>query len=116
MHNRKEHIESQVDETMGLLGQQDRIKAGPWFRSQTHNKLRTAGEAPAPRGSWGLLLLRPGILMVVVALNIATFWVALNPSIETQDIRDTYLSTMASEYQLLASWELLEDYETTTEP
>ena len=116
MNDQQQHIRKKVDETMALLENQASIKASPWFRSHTLNRLRRTNEPSASRWSWGLIWLRPGILAVVVALNFATFFSALNPSVKTQDIRDTYLSTMASEYQLSVSSELLETYETITEP
>ncbi len=116
MNDKQQKIQEKVAETMALLECQAPIKAGPWFRSHTLNRLRRVSEPSASRWAWGLMWLRPGLLAVVVALNFATFFAALNPSIETQDIRDTYLSTMASEYQLSASTEILGSYETTTEP
>lgn len=115
MNDQKEHIQEQIDETMALLGQQAPIKASPWFRHRTHNRVRMLGEASDPKWSWGGLLLRPGILALVVILNFATIFLAMNPSMETQDIRETYLTTMASEYQLSVSSELLETYATTSE-
>ena len=115
MNDQKEHIQKQIDETMALLGQQAPIKASPWFRHRTHNRLRMLGEASDPRGSWGGLLLRPGILTLVIILNLTTFFVAMNPSMETQDARETYLTTMASEYQLSVSSEPLETYAATSE-
>ncbi|MCP4451666.1 MAG: hypothetical protein GY809_09410 [Planctomycetes bacterium] len=117
MNDRQRHIQEKVDEAMGLLEHPASVRAGPWFRSHTLNKLRRTNEPAASKwASWGLMWLRPGILAVVVALNFATFFAALNPSTETQDIRTTYLSTMASEYQLSVSSELLQTYETPPEP
>jgi len=113
--NHRQHIKKHVEDTMALLDQPDPIKAGPWFRSHVHNRLRAHNEPGLSRGSWRTLLLRPGLLMVVVILNFATFFVTLNPSSATQDTRDLVLSTMATEYQLSVSSELFETYTPTTE-
>ena len=116
MDNKRQHIQEQVQETMGLLGHQEPVKAGPWFRARTHNKLRMLNnEASDSKGSWAGLLLRPGVLALVVILNITTFFVAMNPSAEAQDMRETYLDTLASEYRLSVSSELLETYAATSE-
>ncbi|NQV31071.1 MAG: hypothetical protein HQ515_00165 [Phycisphaeraceae bacterium] len=116
MNDRQKHIQKHVDDTMALLEQQAPIKAGPWFQSHVQNKLRRLSEPTASKWSWGTALLRPAILLVVVALNLTTVFAALTPSTDTEDARETYLNTMASEYRLSVSSELLEDYETTTEP
>jgi hypothetical protein len=115
MNNRQQHIQAQVDETMGLLEQPTAVKAGPWFRSHVHNRLRRLNDPTRSRWSWGAILLRPGILVLIVALNLTTVFAALSPSSETPDARETYLTTMASEYQLSVSSELFETYDTTTE-
>ncbi len=75
--NDQPQIQEKVDQTMALLKHQIPIKAGPWFRSRTLNKLRRVNEPSASRWTWGLMWLRPGILAVVVALNFATFFAAL---------------------------------------
>lgn len=116
MTNRKQQIQKHVDDAMALLEQQAPIKAGPWFQSHVRNKLQRLHEPTRSIGSWGTVLLRPAILLVVVALNLTTVFAALTPSTETEDARETYLNTLASEYQLSVSSELLEAYETTTEP
>ncbi len=115
MNNRQQHIQSQVDKTMALLEQPTPIKADPWFRSRVHNKLRKLNDPTASHWSWGAIFLRPGILVLIVALNLTTVFAALNPSNETPDARETYLTTMASEYQLSVSSELFETYDTTSE-
>ena len=108
------YIQKQVEETMALLEQPEAIKAGPWFRSHVYNRLRMSQEPAVLQGSWGVLL-RPGILGVIVILNFATFFMTLNPSSAAQESRETYLSTMASEYQLSVSSELFETYDTGAE-
>ena len=92
------------------------IKAGCWFQSHVPNNLQRLHEPTRSIGAWGTVLLRPAILLAVVALNLTTVFAALTPSSETEDARETYLNTLASEYQLSVSSELLEAYETTTEP
>jgi hypothetical protein len=114
--NDQPQIQEKVDQTMALLEHQAPTKASPWFRSHTVNRLRRVREPSTSKWAWGLIWLRPGILAVVVALNFATFFAALNPSIDAQDVRETYLSTLASEYELSVSTELLDTYETPTEP
>ena len=116
MNNQKKQIKKHVDDAMALLEQQTPIKAGPWFQSHVQNKLKRLHEPGASKWSWQAVLLRPAILLVVVALNLTTVFAALTPSTETEDARETYLNTLASEYQLSVSSEILEAYETTTEP
>ena len=116
MNNRQQQIKKHVDDTMALLDQRAPIKAGPWFQSHVQNRLQRLNETAASKWSWGPVLLRPAILLVVVALNLTTVFATLTPSTETQDARETYLSTLASEYQLSVSSELLETYKMTTEP
>ncbi len=116
MNNKKQQIQTHVDDAMALLERQAPIKAGPWFQSHVQNKLQRLHEPASSIGAWGTVLLRPAILLVVVALNLTTVFAALTPSTETEDARETYLNTLASEYQLSVSSELLEAYETTTEP
>ncbi|MCF7973578.1 MAG: hypothetical protein K9N55_07165 [Phycisphaerae bacterium] len=112
--NDPSHIQKQVDETMALLEQPESIKAGPWFRSHVHNRLRKIQEPSRVKGPW-IPLLRPGLLMVVIFLNLVTFFITLTPSDAAQESRATYLSTMASEYQLSVSSELFETYDTGAE-
>jgi hypothetical protein len=112
--NDPQHIQKQVEETMALLEQPTSIKAGPWFRAHVHNRLRMTQEPRPLKGSWGLLL-RPGVLALIVCLNFATFFMTLNPSNAAQESRETYLSTLASEYQLTVSSEFFETYDTTAE-
>ena len=116
MSDRQQQIKRHVDDTMALLERQAPIKAGPWFKSHVKNKLQRLNEPAQSKWSWGGVVLRPAILLVVVALNLTTVFAALTPSTETEDTRETYLNTLASEYQLSVSAELLETYETTTEP
>lgn len=116
MNDRKQQIQEHVDDAMALLEQQAPIKAGPWFQSHVQKKLQRLSEPDGSKWSWGTVLLRPAILLVVVAFNLTTVFAALTPSTDAEDARQTYLNTIASEYQLSVSVELLEDYETTTEP
>ena len=116
MNNRQQQIKRHVDDTMALLERQAQIKAGPWFQSHVQHKLQRLNEPAQSKWSWGAVVLRPAILVVVVALNLTTVFAALTPSTDTEDARETYLNTLASEYQLSVSSELLETYETTTEP
>jgi hypothetical protein len=115
MNDRQQRIQAQMDKTMALLEQPTAIKAGPWFRSHVHNKLRKLNDPTASQWSWGAILLRPTILVLIVALNLTAVFAALSPSSETPDARETYLTTMASEYQLSVSSELFETYDTTSE-
>ncbi len=115
MNDRQQHIQTQVEETMALLEEPTPIEAGPWFRSHLHNRLKKLNDPTASYWSWGSILLRPAILVLIVALNLTTVFAALSPSSETPDARETYLNTMASEYQLSVSSEFFETYETTSE-
>lgn len=103
MNDRNRHIEKQVRQTMSLLDHPEKIQAGPWFRSHVHNKLRQLHEKPEPQTWVWQRLLRPSVLVIIVILNVATFLTTINTTQASQDTRETYLNTLASEYQLSVS-------------
>ena len=112
-------IAQQVEKTLALLDETDRVTAGPWF----HTRLRTKIDALTPQTShkplWaGFGRLRPALLLLVIVLNLATVFMALRQTGQTSvwnEDRQNELSALATEYQYYSDSGLLDTYSSTEE-
>lgn len=119
MKRQNNTIHQQVEKTLALLDDTERVTAGPWFHARLRTKIDGLTRQTDRRVAWtGFGLLRPALLAVVVAVNLATVFMTFRQTEQSsagRRDRQEALSAFAVEYQFTGNTGLLEAYSTTTE-
>lgn len=100
--NKEDRIEQEIAKTLACLDNIENIEAGPYFYSRLRAKLETPVE---PREHWyrrlfGMQLLRPAFLILLVVVNLITAVLVLQNKSGSVDYRGEHLSAVAEEYSL----------------
>jgi hypothetical protein len=105
MTQRKEKIRQEVDKTLSLLDQVDRISPSPWFQQRLQARIEGLESTPTRSGHsiWRLPWLKPALFSVILVLNLGTFWQVIGSNGSDQDSHQQYVENLASDYGMTYS-------------
>ena len=101
---RKKQIEHEVEETLRYLEPRESIEAGPFFSTRVQNRIRRleSGKDAADRKKHRHLILSPGLLGLLVVLNMLSLGFVLGTRNRTGAGEQEYPAALAEAYALKA--------------
>jgi hypothetical protein len=100
MKHRKQHIEQEVEKTLTCLDQAERLEPSPWFAARLQARIDALESEPGRTGLsiWTRLFMKPALLALMVVLNLATLFMAMQPNGNGQETRMQNVASLASDY------------------
>jgi hypothetical protein len=100
MKQKNQDIEQEIEKTLACLDQAERIEPSPWFVTRLQARIHALEGAPERPGlsAWAHLLLKPALLALMVVLNGATVFVAVQSHNSGQEGRLQNVAILASDY------------------